>query len=112
MVKLCGCQGGVNDEALNRAVRDAAELIQSKPTFGQAVNVPFHATHDMSQPHCGNCTPHFARAIVNAGLRPPEELDAWLAKRDKALSHNDGRKAKCNGCTNAGTGACKNIPQF
>lgn len=107
MVKLCGCQG-VSDKALNQAVLDAAKEIQAKPTFGQAVNVPFHATHDMNRSHCGGCTPHFAHAIVNAGLRPPEELDAWLAKRDRALNHNGGRKAKCNDCTNA----CANIPQF
>ncbi len=92
------------------AAREHAPEISAARSFGAAVGVVFRETHPSEGPHCNGCTPHIGQAIIEAGLRTPEEFQTWKTRQEKARDGHKPAAKKCADCSNPG--ACHNIPKF
>lgn len=93
----CSCQG-ITTSQFAKAAGDNAQAVRDAATLGRAAGVVFRATHSDGKENCETCIVPIARIIVKEGLRPAEELDPFIKKR-QAVAAKGGQ---CAGCTGGG----------
>lgn len=107
--KACSCDS-IRQSVFRQAAMDNKEAIQNAPTNGAAAGIVFRITHPektnedgSDKRRCNTCIFHIREAIVEMGLRPPEDKKTRFA----ITAPEPKISSSCDNCD----GACK-APSF